>query len=639
MMIHLEGPVVESFYDIFLYSWHHKLTPLLPCLVKPPPTPGKTADDYAFGEENPYLSDIELVKAAKAARAMLRMERVDDDRLAREAGESHTGQGPFNPFPGQGRLHNMLGGFADSRRASFADGEGRVLARQKTQPDDGRPKVGFADAVFKAMETRRKSLVSGVTGGHKAPAHAEDLPVNGHTVTTSNHDHAAEGSNQTARTQDTEAVTPTLSTHASQISRPTDNRHHIRIAEENPALGAESSTRGETDTAEAGPETHTSPETNNRISATHPGSTFGTSTSQDVNGDLPGRPRVSDPSLLPLSAQAENPSPAQHAQSSSNLASNDGALSALDRSMFPTDGTPPPSSLEGEKTVARGSTLSGTSGSATPKKGLLGGCECKCIDAMKLPSFMGTNLERNHFMPPPPLCIEVAMSSTKSRSGSIRSLKNGAANGPPEDHTPRQRALSTVLNAGALSEAWSTVEDADSLDEFNPHTLHKKHDPFPIAMVCRKPHGLPGHQDIRVPQDAAWLAGFRYAQRSVFIQTPTFNAKPVVAAAIDACKRGIQVTIYVDLGFNDKGESMPFQGGTNEEVVERMYKQLNKTGHQKNLHVYWYTGKDQVRPLNAVLKQRNCHVKVGPGGSSTEWSRCEGTGPASNVVCGRMRLR
>ena len=92
-------------------------------------------------------------------------------------------------------------------------------------------------------------------------------------------------------------------------------------------------------------------------------------------------------------------------------------------------------------------------------------------------------------------------------------------------------------------------------------------------------------------------------------QTPTFNAKPIIAAALDACRRGIQVTIYVDLGFNDKGESMPFQGGTNEEVVEKMYKELNRTNHQKNLHVYWYTGKDQVRPLNAVKKQRNCHVK------------------------------
>ena len=56
---------------------------------------------------------------------------------------------------------------------------------------------------------------------------------------------------------------------------------------------------------------------------------------------------------------------------------------------------------------------------------------------------------------------------------------------------------------------------------------------------------------------------------------------------------------------------MPFQGGTNEEVVERMYRDLKKGGHghEKQLHVYWYTGKDQVRPLNAVKKQRNCHVK------------------------------
>lgn len=39
-------------------------------------------------------------------------------------------------------------------------------------------------------------------------------------------------------------------------------------------------------------------------------------------------------------------------------------------------------------------------------------------------------------------------------------------------------------------------------------------------------------------------------------QTPTFNARPVVDAAIDACKRGVEVVLYVGLGFNDKGESV-----------------------------------------------------------------------------------
>jgi len=69
------------------------------------------------------------------------------------------------------------------------------------------------------------------------------------------------------------------------------------------------------------------------------------------------------------------------------------------------------------------------------------------------------------------------------------------------------------------------------------------------------------------------------------------------------------VTLYLDLGFNDQGEVIPFQGGTNEEVVHRMYTALNSEGNgaEKRLGVFWYTGKDQTRPLNAAMKKRNCH--------------------------------
>jgi hypothetical protein len=150
---------------------------------------------------------------------------------------------------------------------------------------------------------------------------------------------------------------------------------------------------------------------------------------------------------------------------------------------------------------------------------------------------------------------------------------------------------------------------------------------------------VPGHQDIRVPQDAAWLAAFRYAEKSIFMwvqlsvcghllnqsvacasQTPTFNAKRAVRAALDACRRGIEVTLYLGLGgldfanflslsldlrlkrttvlpgFNDKGESIPFQGGTNEQVVKRMYKALNSENKQDYLRVYWY-----VSPFSCIL--------------------------------------
>lgn len=95
----------------------------------------------------------------------------------------------------------------------------------------------------------------------------------------------------------------------------------------------------------------------------------------------------------------------------------------------------------------------------------------------------------------------------------------------------------------------------------------------------------------------------------LFRQSPTLNASPVIPAVLDACRRGIEVTLYLDLGFNDLGEMIPFQGGTNEQVVHNMYKTLHTEGKgaQKNLRVYWYTAKDQKEPMSASRKSRNCH--------------------------------
>lgn len=54
---------------------------------------------------------------------------------------------------------------------------------------------------------------------------------------------------------------------------------------------------------------------------------------------------------------------------------------------------------------------------------------------------------------------------------------------------------------------------------------------------------------------------------------------------------------------------IPFQGGTNEEVVHKMYKRLNGEGNgaEKHLKVFWYTAKDQTKPLDAAIRKRNCH--------------------------------
>jgi len=45
-------------------------------------------------------------------------------------------------------------------------------------------------------------------------------------------------------------------------------------------------------------------------------------------------------------------------------------------------------------------------------------------------------------------------------------------------------------------------------------------------------------------------------------------------------------------------------------VAARMYKKLDTEEQKALLRWYWYTGKDQAKPLNASQKSRNCHVKL-----------------------------
>jgi hypothetical protein len=143
------------------------------------------------------------------------------------------------------------------------------------------------------------------------------------------------------------------------------------------------------------------------------------------------------------------------------------------------------------------------------------------------------------------------------------------------------------------------IESESDVLQFNPFIFHAPHEPVPMALVNRRPHGTPGHSDIRNPQDAAWLAGFRYAKKHIFLQTPTLNATPIKHAIIHAARRHVRIEVYLGLGFNDKSESMPFQGGTNERVVTRLYRQLRREGKgdEKYLEVYC----EYTSPLETML--------------------------------------
>lgn len=69
MMVHTEGPIVDSFYDVCLLSWDKKLTPPLPLLNKPATLRDLTTDPYKFGKDNELIGMKDLLNPAAVQEA------------------------------------------------------------------------------------------------------------------------------------------------------------------------------------------------------------------------------------------------------------------------------------------------------------------------------------------------------------------------------------------------------------------------------------------------------------------------------------------------------------------------------------------------------------------------------------------
>jgi phosphatidylserine/phosphatidylglycerophosphate/cardiolipin synthase-like enzyme len=177
--------------------------------------------------------------------------------------------------------------------------------------------------------------------------------------------------------------------------------------------------------------------------------------------------------------------------------------------------------------------------------------------------------------------------------------------GPGES---RVSAINRHLNDTSKSKAESTGPEPESGTEFTPYIAHPK-EHMPMAVVSRRPHGSPSNSDAFVPQNEAFLSCIRNAKQSIFIQTPDLNASQLLPALAAAVKRGVEITYYVCLGYNDAGEMMPGQGGTNETFASKLYKELSPE-ERSLLHVHWYTAKDQSKPIAHQFGQRACHVKL-----------------------------
>ncbi|KAI0392130.1 hypothetical protein F5Y17DRAFT_460189 [Xylariaceae sp. FL0594] len=171
------------------------------------------------------------------------------------------------------------------------------------------------------------------------------------------------------------------------------------------------------------------------------------------------------------------------------------------------------------------------------------------------------------------------------------------------------RHLNHTVNEGYRPR--NAAPECEPADEMTPYVPHPAQEPFPMALVNRAPYGRLSHRSLETPQNEAWLSALRNAQRSVFIQTPTLNAKPLIPAIIEACERGVDVFCYICLGYNDAGEMLPLQGGHNEAIAHKLYtaSSLSPAG-RSHLHWHWYVAKDQTTPVPAAQKKRSCHIKL-----------------------------
>ncbi|CAF1515902.1 unnamed protein product [Adineta ricciae] len=110
--------------------------------------------------------------------------------------------------------------------------------------------------------------------------------------------------------------------------------------------------------------------------------------------------------------------------------------------------------------------------------------------------------------------------------------------------------LTTHLNeCGKCAQSVHSAANLSSLQlerqnmNFTSFIFHSLHQPVPIAFVNCSPNGIPGHVNKVNPQNLAWIYTFRCAQKSIFIQSPNFNASLVINGVMSACRRGVQVTL------------------------------------------------------------------------------------------------
>ncbi|KAJ5241510.1 uncharacterized protein N7469_003101 [Penicillium citrinum] len=180
---------------------------------------------------------------------------------------------------------------------------------------------------------------------------------------------------------------------------------------------------------------------------------------------------------------------------------------------------------------------------------------------------------------------------------------------PRRDET-RSQAVARHLNTTIQADTFGDAPDPDQDPTMMPYLILPDHRPVPMALVNREPYGSPNHGSHNTPQNNAWISAIDNAKKSILIQTPNMNAEPLFQPLVNAARRGVIVSCYLCLGYNDAGELLPFQNGTNEMFAHKLYGALKSQEEKSRLRVHYYVGKDFTRPIHNSFKKRSCHIKL-----------------------------
>ncbi|GAC94264.1 hypothetical protein PHSY_001835 [Pseudozyma hubeiensis SY62] len=562
--VRLEGDIVNSIYDHALISWGNPLQPPLPCLTAPAPV-APSAAAFMSGKEStlPSLTVEKLKQLALNVR-----QRLHDEDTATEVEKERSMQSPMS-------FH--FGDVVDQvmRRDSFGGTKGAAPAIRVSpseHPVDGEKAARNAGALWahKVLGERFSHFQS---SNLNKPERTESEPPS--------HDKAEQPQTPHHKKHFADMVEALMKKEGHKPPAWAEGALEVfglgQSSSKNVAEAVRRNPRPKTTLASGANVPMAVAEDDHGEQLYRRGSIEAEEESLD---DAPSHTVIDDGSASPkaLLNSVSGDEAALDGNKDASSAGDDAAGKALEPTSDSNDGVAAAPALNTHVSQPKSEATAET----TPPK-----------DEETVPGSAGYRRVHRRTL------SQISKSSAAERLSAITKSLDFANNSKVQGEIKAEQLSDEKLSA------------LNAVLDFQPYVFHKPHEPVPMALVNRRPHGTPGHSDIRNPQDAAWLAGFRYAKKHVFIQSPTLNASPIKAAVLAAVRRHVTVELWLDLGFNDKSESMPFQGGTNEQVVTAFYRQLRREGKgdEKYLEVYWYTGKDMTRPLNAVRKQRNCHVK------------------------------